>query len=90
MTVFIMQKLPSYSFTKEGYGDIKKEYEELLMKRPAAVADLAKARAMGDLKENGYYKAARMKLNSIDHRLRELKHYIRFARVVETTQSETV
>lgn len=85
-----MNKLPSYTFTREGYEDIKREYEELLTKRPAAVEDLSKARALGDLKENGYYKAARMKLSSIDHRLRQLKLFIKYGKVVQVTGIEYV
>lgn len=85
-----MQKLPVYTFTKEGYEHIKKEYEELSQKRPMAVEDLSKARALGDLKENGYYKAARMKLSSIDHRLRQLKLFITYGKVIESPGNEFV
>lgn len=73
-------------FTKEGYENIKQEYETLLKSRPAAVLDLKKARDMGDLSENGYYKAARMKLSSIDHRLFRLKLAIKQAVIIEKTQ----
>lgn len=85
-----MQKLPSYTFTKEGYEKVKREYEELLVNRPAAVEDLSKARSLGDLKENGYYKAARMKLNSIDHRLRQLTLFMKYGKVVEAVGIDVV
>ena len=49
-------------FTKEGFETLKKTYEDLKNSRPAAVLDLKRAREMGDLSENGYYKAARAKL----------------------------
>ena len=71
-------------FTKKGYEDKRKEYEELLNKRPDAVKDLAKAREMGDLSENGYYKSARFKLSDIDRQLRHLKHLLKVGRVKET------
>ena len=85
-----IHNLPSYTFTREGYANIKKEYEELSQKRPMAVEDLSKARALGDLKENGYYKAARMKLSSIDHRLRQLKLFIKYGKVIEAPGNEFV
>lgn len=78
-----MQQPKPILFTKAGFDTIKKEQEDLLASRPAAVEDLKKAREMGDLSENGYYKGARAKLSSIDHRLRVLAHMIRFAKVQE-------
>lgn len=77
-------------FTKQGYDEHKREYEQLLADRPAAVADLKKAREMGDLSENGYYKSARAKLSSVDHRLRQLKYILATAQVVERQQKGTV
>lgn len=70
-------------FTKQGYEEHKQEYEQLVASRPAAVADLKKARDLGDLSENGYYKSARAKLSSIDHRIRQLKYILATAEVVE-------
>jgi transcription elongation factor GreA len=73
-------------FTKEGYEKQKQEYEELLKSRPDAVAHLKKAREMGDLSENGYYKASRAKLSSIDHRLFRLKLSIKQAVIMDNTK----
>jgi transcription elongation factor GreA len=83
-------KLPSYTFTPQGYEDVKRELEELTAKRPAAVEDLSKARALGDLRENGYYKAARQKLNDVDHRLRMLRLFVKYGKVIEATDTDTV
>lgn len=77
-------------FTQEGYNKLLQEKEELTQSRKAAVEDLAKARAMGDLSENGYYKSARFKLSSVDRRLRELTYLIRYAEIKETTLSDTI
>lgn len=63
--------------TQEGYDKLVIEERELLEKRPEAVLDLKKARDMGDLSENGYYKAARQKVSFIDFRLRVLKDMIK-------------
>lgn len=82
-----MRQIP---FTKEGFEKIKKEKQDLLTSRPAAVEDLAKARAMGDLSENGYYKAAKQKLSGIDFRVRQLTRLIQDAVVVEKTPSDEV
>lgn len=76
--------------TQEGLDNLKKEKGELEKNRPEAVADLKKAREMGDLSENGYYKSARAKLSSIDHRLRYLTHVIRFAKVHEASSANVV
>lgn len=77
-------------FTKEGYEKLLTEQTDLIESRKVAVEDLAKARAMGDLSENGYYKSARAKLSSIDRRFRELKHLIRFGKVKEAAIDGTV
>ena len=81
------RRVKQIRFTKDGFEKIKQEYEELWNSRPAAVADLKKAREMGDLSENGYYKAARAKLSSVDHRLFRLKLSIKQAVVVEGSVS---
>lgn len=77
-------------FTEEGYKALQKEQEELLASRPIAVLDLKKAREMGDLSENGYYKGARAKLSSIDHRLRQIAHMLRFGKVMGVARTDIV
>ncbi len=77
-------------FTTSGFGDLKKEKETLAVDRKAAVIDLKKARDMGDLSENGYYKAARFKLNDIDRRIRLVTHLLKTGIVQEKVVKETV
>lgn len=77
-------------FTKEGYEKLEQEYRELFVQRPAAVEDLKKARELGDLSENGYYKAARSRLSFIDNRLQLLKLYLKTAVIIEADNSESV
>jgi len=77
-------------FTKEGYQNVLDEKAKLLAARPEAVEHLRKAREMGDLSENGYYKASRAKLSEIDGRLRRLERLVRLGRVVEATFGGTV
>lgn len=69
-------------FTKEKYESIKNVYQKLLIQRREAVLHLTKAREMGDLSENGYYRASKMKLFSIDHSLRKLSEFIKYGSVI--------
>jgi transcription elongation factor GreA len=70
-------------FTQEKYDSIKKEYQELLLERKDAVFHLAKARDMGDLSENGYYRASKSKLSSIDFNLRKLSTFIKYGSIIK-------
>ncbi len=86
MKVFVPrpQKIP---FTKEGYQALLDEKKKLLAERPEAVENLRKAREMGDLSENGYYKASRARLSSLDARLRHLERLIRYGKIVQTAKT---
>lgn len=77
-------------FTKKGFEAIKKEHTDLLEERPAAVLDLKKAREMGDLSENGYYKAAKWKLSEIDRNLRRLLINIKSAVISDNSGKKIV
>jgi transcription elongation factor GreA len=77
-------------FTKEGLEKVRREYDDLKAQRPDAVGHLKRARELGDLSENGYYKASRAKLSFIDSRLRHLKHLLDNAKIVEASASDTV
>ncbi|MFC1626762.1 GreA/GreB family elongation factor [Patescibacteria group bacterium] len=87
---FTSQKKIVIPFTEEGYQKVLDQKAELLSQRPDAVENLAKARAMGDLSENGYYKASRAKLSSIDARLRKVERLVRFGKIVKSTNSGKV
>jgi transcription elongation factor GreA len=78
------------SFTKSGFETLQKELEGLKLSRKDAVADLKKAREMGDLSENGYYKAAKFKLNDIDRRIRFVTHLLKNASVPTVVVKDTV
>ena len=82
-----MKQIP---FTKVGFEKMLKEYEELKASRPDAVMHLKRARELGDLSENGYYKASRAKLSFIDSRLRHLKSLINQGLIVEQHASNIV
>lgn len=78
------------SFTKAGLEKFTKEYEELTAKRPAVVAELSRARDMGDRSENAAYKSARHHLSTLDRRIGHLKKIIDNAQVTTVTQSDYV
>ncbi len=70
-------------FTKVGYENLKIELKKAEEKRPEAVATLSRARAMGDLSENGFYKGARFELNDLDRKIRHLKRLIQEGQVIQ-------
>jgi transcription elongation factor GreA len=69
-------------FTGEKYAQIKEEYKKLLVARKDAVFHLTKAREMGDLSENGYYRSSKSKLSAIDFNLRKLENFIKYGSVI--------
>jgi len=69
-------------FTKEKFNQIKEEYAKLLIERKETVAHLTKARDMGDLSENGYYRSSKTKLSSIDFNLRKLSNFIKYGSII--------
>ncbi len=77
-------------FTQEGFDKIKRDLKTAEEKRPQAVSTLAKARAMGDLSENGFYKGARFELNDLDRKIRQLRQLVREGRVIQKPSSNDV
>ncbi|MDP3988133.1 MAG: GreA/GreB family elongation factor [Candidatus Levybacteria bacterium] len=77
-------------FTKEGFEKLKKNFEEFTQKRKSTVANLSRAREMGDLSENGAYKSAKFELGSIDRELRRLKYLLRFGFIAESSKRNFV
>lgn len=75
--------IPHIRFTQEGYQKIEKDILRLQEERKEAVVNLRTAREMGDLSENGAYKAARFELGGIDRQLRRLKYLLRFGSVTK-------
>lgn len=78
------------SFTPDGLEKIKKEYQDLLAKRPAFVAELSRARDMGDRSENAAYKSARFHLSTLDRRIKHMKKIIDNAYTVEPKNTDHV
>lgn len=86
----LMNKQKEIIFTKQGYRKLLEEKEKLEKKRVEVLERLVRAREMGDLSENSAYKASRMELSDIDRRLRQISYRIRFAKVVNASNSNTI
>lgn len=71
-------------FTKSGHQKIQEELEHLkVVRHPAAKDRLARARAMGDLRENSEYHAATEDLSVIVGRIAELEEMLRWAEIID-------
>lgn len=80
-----MRILRRINFTQDGLDKLKKQHAKLLEERPAAVKELTRAREMGDLSENGLYRAAKSRLISIDASLRRISMTLKLAEVKTPT-----
>jgi transcription elongation factor GreA len=79
-----MQRTP---MTLEGEELLKAELERLeRIERPKIVHAIAEARAHGDLKENAEYHAAKEQQGFIEARIRDVKHKLSHAHVVDISQ----
>lgn len=77
-------------FTKQGYENLRRELDETLAKRPEAVKTLSRGRDMGDLSENGLYKAAKMELGDLDRQIRHLKTLVKLGKIFIPTHNNFV
>jgi len=85
---FLLNRKPTkIPITQAGYDKLVSEKTQLESERPDAVENLRKAREMGDLSENGYYKASRQRLSFIDGRLRRLTNILKRAKIVVTANT---
>jgi len=76
-----MSQLP---ITPEGFDKLSKELENLIsVVRPQVIADLAEARAHGDLSENAEYDAAKERQGMVEARIRFLKTRIQQYQVID-------
>lgn len=77
-------------FTKEGFEKVKNELKLAEEKRPELLRSLVRAREMGDLSENGFYKGAKFELNDLDRKIRHLKRLISQGQVISPSNNDYV
>lgn len=77
-------------FTKIGLENLKKEYKSISDTKKDAIQTLRRARELGDLSENGFYKAAKIKVFSINLNLNRLSRLIKLAEVIDRPQKGIV
>ncbi len=77
-------------FTKQGFDELNIQLELEISKRPEAVKQLTRGREMGDLSENGLYKAAKQELVDIDRQIRYLRNLVKTAKVLNPLNNDYV
>ena len=90
MKKYFIKKEPRIPFTKVGFQKILEEKAKLMAERPEAIDNLRKSREMGDLSENGYYKASRARLSFLDARIRRVDRLIKLGVIIESSGTDTV
>ena len=82
-TSIMNSRIKRIPVTKEGFKKLHEELLQLQKDRPQAVKNLADARGMGDLSENGLYTAAKSRLRSIDSQIFRAEIQIKLADIIE-------
>lgn len=76
--------------TPEGYHEIEEQIEQLKQDRPAKIARLKAARALGDLSENTEYSTAKRDLRHLESRLRFLNKQLTYAQIIQPQANGTI
>ncbi|MBI4341507.1 MAG: transcription elongation factor GreA [Candidatus Omnitrophica bacterium] len=69
--------------TKEGLAKLHAEHKSLLEQKRRVTEEVSKAAAMGDLRENGEYHAARERLQHVSQRLAELDTKLQHVKIID-------
>lgn len=80
-----MNQIYWQQMTPQGYQEIQQQIKDLQDQRPAKIAQLKAARALGDLSENTEYSTAKRELRHLESRLRYLNKLLTYAKVVKPT-----
>lgn len=81
----------TYELTQEGLNKLRDELADLVdNQRVVNRAQLAEARAQGDLSENADYDAARNEQAKIEGRISEIEHIIKNARIIKISDDDIV
>ena len=80
-------KMEKFPLTKVGYDLLEQELKNRKgIERPNIIAEIAEARAKGDLSENAEYSAAKEKQSFNEGRIQELEAVISRAQIIDPTQ----
>lgn len=79
-----------FNLTADGHEAYSAELEQKISQRPSVVAELTRARDLGDRSENAAYKVARSQLSALDRRIRFLQKLLHTARVVKPHNTDRV
>lgn len=69
--------------TREGLAKLQAEHKQLQQQKRGLTEEVSKAAAMGDLRENGEYHAARERLQHVSKRLAELDAKLTHVRIID-------
>ena len=72
------------------YQEIQDQIAQLQADRPAKIAQLKAARALGDLSENTEYSTAKRELRHLESRLRFLNKQLQYAEIIKPADDQTV
>ena len=72
--------------TKDGLAKLQAEHKSLLAQKYQLTEEVSKAAAMGDLRENAEYHAARERLQHVSKRLAELDGKLRSVRLIDNLE----
>lgn len=75
--------IPRIPFTADAYAKMQEEHEKLVIEQEELIVRVNVARAQGDLSENGAYKYGKIELGNVRRRLRELKHFLKHAQIIQ-------
>ena len=83
------QQGPADEFlTPDAIAKLKDDLARIITTRPAAVAELARTREMGDLSENFAYHVAKGKVMGMDHEMLRIKERLKNAKVITVGKNE--
>ena len=74
--------------TKEGLVKLQAEHQSLMRQKHALTEEVSKAAAMGDLRENAEYHAARERLQHVSQRLAELDTKLMNVRLIDGLETK--
>ena len=83
-----MSKDTQIELTKEGEEKLKKELNVLInVERPKIIEAITAARALGDLKENADYDAARNRQGEVEGRINEIQTILENAKIIKENKN---